>query len=156
MQVFTEFVRTDLTEDQLLPVMRELLPVLMSVLSANEVSPASIYCVDCHEALLPVLLATFSPHACAHYICLSPVRRGTIYGQRPASAGCQGGRRERVADVVGRLQGSPGSRPSAGHFRGTLGWTGNPHPDFQGATFINPLFSGSLTDRAGKDRLSIR
>ena len=39
MQVFTEFVRTDLTEDQLLPVMRELLPVLISILSANEVSP---------------------------------------------------------------------------------------------------------------------
>ncbi|KAH9962332.1 armadillo-type protein [Russula compacta] len=36
MQVFTEFVRTDLTEDQLLPVMRELLPVLMSILSVNE------------------------------------------------------------------------------------------------------------------------
>ncbi|KAI9510750.1 ARM repeat-containing protein [Russula earlei] len=36
MQVLTEFVRTDLTEDQLLPVMRELLPVLMSILSANE------------------------------------------------------------------------------------------------------------------------
>ena len=40
MQVFTEFVRTDLTEDQLLPVMRELLPVLMSVLSATEVTHA--------------------------------------------------------------------------------------------------------------------
>ena len=37
MQVFTEFVRTDLTEDQLLPVMQELLPVLMSVLTATEV-----------------------------------------------------------------------------------------------------------------------
>jgi hypothetical protein len=37
MQVLTEFVRTDITEDQLLPVMRELLPVLMSVLSATEV-----------------------------------------------------------------------------------------------------------------------
>ncbi|KAF8262244.1 armadillo-type protein [Lactarius quietus] len=36
MQVFTEFVRTDISEDQLLPVMRELLPVLMSVLSATE------------------------------------------------------------------------------------------------------------------------
>ncbi len=41
MQVFTEFVRTDLTEDQLLPVMRELLPVLISILSANEVKPYS-------------------------------------------------------------------------------------------------------------------
>ncbi|KAI0275362.1 ARM repeat-containing protein [Gloeopeniophorella convolvens] len=36
MEVFTEFVRADLTEDQLLPVMRELLPVLMAILSANE------------------------------------------------------------------------------------------------------------------------
>ncbi|KAH9973321.1 ARM repeat-containing protein [Lactifluus volemus] len=36
MQVFTEFVRTDLTEDQLLPVMRELMPILLSILSANE------------------------------------------------------------------------------------------------------------------------
>ena len=36
MQVITGFVRT---EDQLLPVMRELLPVLMTILSANEVRP---------------------------------------------------------------------------------------------------------------------
>jgi hypothetical protein len=47
MQVFTEFVRTDLTEDQLLPVMRELLPVLMSILSSSEVRnpplPISFY-----------------------------------------------------------------------------------------------------------------
>jgi hypothetical protein len=41
MQVFIEFVMTGLTEDQLLPAMRELLPVLMSILSTNEVSPAS-------------------------------------------------------------------------------------------------------------------
>jgi hypothetical protein len=46
MQVFTEFVRTDLTEDQLLPVMRELLPVLISILSANEVRPTPIYRVN--------------------------------------------------------------------------------------------------------------
>ena len=39
MQVFTEFVRTELTEDQLLPVMEKLLPVLISILSANEVKP---------------------------------------------------------------------------------------------------------------------
>lgn len=49
MQVFTEFVRTDLTEDQLLPVMRELLPVLISILSANEVKPP-IYSVIRHES----------------------------------------------------------------------------------------------------------
>jgi importin-9 len=50
MQVFTEFVRTDLTEDQLLPVMRELLPVLISILSANEVKPLLIYRVIRHES----------------------------------------------------------------------------------------------------------
>ena len=140
MQVFTEFVRTDLTEDQLIPVMRELLPVLMSILIANEVSPASIYRVDRHDVRLPARPATFSPHAFAYYICLSPVRRSTVHGQRSTSTGRQGGRRERVTDLVGCLQGSPGSRPSAGHFRRTLGRTGNPHPDFQGAHFINPIF----------------
>ena len=37
MQVFVEFVKADLTEDQLLPVLRELLPVLLDILGANEV-----------------------------------------------------------------------------------------------------------------------
>ena len=32
MQVFTEFVKDDLTEDQILPVLRQLLPVLMTIL----------------------------------------------------------------------------------------------------------------------------
>lgn len=37
MQVFTEFIKSDLTEDQILPVLRELLPVLMSILGSTEV-----------------------------------------------------------------------------------------------------------------------
>ncbi|ETW86593.1 hypothetical protein HETIRDRAFT_456575 [Heterobasidion irregulare TC 32-1] len=36
MQVFTEFIRTDLTEDQILPVLRELLPALLAVLAGHE------------------------------------------------------------------------------------------------------------------------
>ncbi|KAI0066668.1 ARM repeat-containing protein [Artomyces pyxidatus] len=36
MEVFTEFVRADLTEDQILPVLRDLLPVLLNILGANE------------------------------------------------------------------------------------------------------------------------
>ena len=43
MQVFSEFVGTDLMEDQLLPIVRGLLPILVSILSANEVSPAPVY-----------------------------------------------------------------------------------------------------------------
>lgn len=38
-QVLTEFIKADLTEDQLLPVLRELLPVLLSILGSPEVFP---------------------------------------------------------------------------------------------------------------------
>jgi hypothetical protein len=45
MQAYTEFVKTDLMEDELLPIVRTLLAVLvsMSILSANELSPAPVY-----------------------------------------------------------------------------------------------------------------
>ncbi|KAF5384768.1 hypothetical protein D9615_001050 [Tricholomella constricta] len=36
MQVFTEFIKSDLTEDQILPVLRQLLPVLLSILGSTE------------------------------------------------------------------------------------------------------------------------
>jgi hypothetical protein len=37
MQVFTEFIHSDLTEDQILPVLRQLLPVLLTILGSTEV-----------------------------------------------------------------------------------------------------------------------
>jgi len=37
MQVFTEFIKSDLTEDQILPVLRQLLPVLLETLGATQV-----------------------------------------------------------------------------------------------------------------------
>lgn len=40
MQVFTEFIKSDLTEDQILPVLRQLLPVLLTILGSMEVRPA--------------------------------------------------------------------------------------------------------------------
>ncbi|KAF5393539.1 hypothetical protein D9757_000551 [Collybiopsis confluens] len=36
MQVFTEFIKSDLTEDQILPVLRDLLPVLLTILGSTE------------------------------------------------------------------------------------------------------------------------
>ncbi|PPQ86958.1 hypothetical protein CVT25_009780 [Psilocybe cyanescens] len=36
MQVLTEFIKSDLTEDQILPVLRELLPVLLGILGTSE------------------------------------------------------------------------------------------------------------------------
>ncbi|KAF9011181.1 armadillo-type protein [Cyathus striatus] len=40
MQVFTEFIKSDLTEDQILPVLRQLLPVLLSILGSAETHSA--------------------------------------------------------------------------------------------------------------------
>ncbi|KAF8899297.1 armadillo-type protein [Infundibulicybe gibba] len=40
MQVFTEFIKSDLTEDQILPVLRELLPVLLAILGSPEAHTA--------------------------------------------------------------------------------------------------------------------
>lgn len=38
MRVFAEFIKTELSEDQILPVLRQLLPVLLNVIGAPEVS----------------------------------------------------------------------------------------------------------------------
>lgn len=38
MQVFSEFIKSDLTEDQILPVLRQLLPVLLNILGSVQVS----------------------------------------------------------------------------------------------------------------------
>lgn len=37
MQMFTDFVKSELTEDQLLPTLRQLLPVLLNILGDAEV-----------------------------------------------------------------------------------------------------------------------
>jgi importin-9 len=42
MQVLTEFIKSDLTEDQILPVLRQLLPVLLQILGATEVTNLGI------------------------------------------------------------------------------------------------------------------
>ena len=42
MQVFTELIKSDLAEDQILPVLRQLLPVLLSILGSPEVILISI------------------------------------------------------------------------------------------------------------------
>ena len=38
MQVLTEFIKSDLTEDQILPVLRQLLPVLLAILNDAQVN----------------------------------------------------------------------------------------------------------------------
>ncbi|PIL31196.1 hypothetical protein GSI_05894 [Ganoderma sinense ZZ0214-1] len=60
MQVFAEFIKADLSEDQILPVLRQLLPVLLNILGAPEQHSAltrsrtlSVFC-QCVEALYMV------------------------------------------------------------------------------------------------------
>lgn len=43
MQVLTEFIKSDLTEDQILPVLRQLLPVLLNILGSTEVRPSALF-----------------------------------------------------------------------------------------------------------------
>jgi len=51
MQVFTEFIKSDLTEDQILPVLRELLPVLLRILGTPEVWLSLCILERCHHIL---------------------------------------------------------------------------------------------------------
>lgn len=46
MQVLTELIKSDLTEDQILPVLRQLLPVLHCILGSPEVRLHSRACWD--------------------------------------------------------------------------------------------------------------
>ena len=47
MQVFTEFIKSDLSEDQILPVLRQLLPVLLAILGDTEVRELRCSLVIC-------------------------------------------------------------------------------------------------------------
>ena len=44
MQVFVEFVGGDLSEDQILPVLRQLLPALLDILGTADVSIFIVFC----------------------------------------------------------------------------------------------------------------
>ena len=57
-QVFTEFIKSDLTEDQILPVLRQLLPVLLSIIG-SQVNRKSIYVTPIlnHRSLILLPLA---------------------------------------------------------------------------------------------------
>lgn len=58
MQVFTEFIRSDLTEDQILPVLRELLPVLLQVLGSAQVCLLEL----CSFIILIISLVSLGAH----------------------------------------------------------------------------------------------
>lgn len=82
MQVFTEFIKQDLTEDQILPVLRDLLPVLLSILGDHEVRQCTLSRSRTNEPDLNTLffLATHATDTLTYHRGLQPMRRGSIHG----------------------------------------------------------------------------
>lgn len=74
MRLFTEFVRNDLSEDQLLPVMKELVPVLLTVLGDSKVcgyASSTIHLFKSFRSTLPTpALARLRYSASVLYPCI--------------------------------------------------------------------------------------
>jgi len=87
MQVFTEFIKSDLTEDQILPVLRQLLPVLLTILGSIEVRPA--FFVN-QFRLDDWGLATYTSDSRPNRVRISSMRDGTLHGQRSTSTSSEG------------------------------------------------------------------
>ena len=90
MQVLTEFIKSDLTEDQILPVLRQLLPVLLAILNDAQVilSPCSTF------ALLMFPSETQSADSFTERIRLLSVCYRALHGEGAASTSCEGGHRK--------------------------------------------------------------
>lgn len=101
MQVLTEFIKSDLTEDQILPVLRELLPVLLSILGAAEVLMCAISLKFWSNTSLA---ATHGPHSRQNHISLSSMRSRAIHGQGSAPSVRQGSYRFCVTCVARGVQ----------------------------------------------------
>lgn len=78
MQVFTEFIKSDLTEDQLLPVLRQLLPVLVNILGTPDV------CFGLHvqNVKLTSFTATLSSYSFTDNLSFPSMRRVPLHGKR--------------------------------------------------------------------------
>jgi hypothetical protein len=63
MRVITEFVREDLSQDQLMPVISDLAPALQSILLTPQVCWPPILCED------TVLISETEPFVCDKSIC---------------------------------------------------------------------------------------
>jgi len=89
MQVFTEFIKSDLTEDQILPVLRQLLPVLLGILGSTEVLFSKFYLAFA-LSLIPMGAAAHSLDTGSDCVSFSSMCHRAVYGQRSASTSCKG------------------------------------------------------------------
>jgi hypothetical protein len=86
MQVFTEFIKADLTEDQILPVLRQLLPVLLNILGATEVRVCRKLRTRRLNINIPLDSLTFDESS--NNLRFPPMRNSAFHGQRPAPTSC--------------------------------------------------------------------
>jgi hypothetical protein len=85
--VFTEFIKSDLSEDQILPVLRQLLPVLLAILGDQDVRITALS-VDLN------LNITLEPHgvdSCQDDLGFPSMCVRPLHGEGDASAVDQGG-----------------------------------------------------------------
>lgn len=101
MQVFTEFIHADLTEDQILPVLRQLLPVLLAILGSTEVLllllSVHYQCSHMSQAL--------RAHEGSHRLRFPTVCDCPVYGQGSVHRCSKRGDYFDSARVVGGVQG---------------------------------------------------
>lgn len=88
MQVFNEFIKTDLTEDQILPVLRDLLPVLLNILGSTQVCFIRYINMN-YELTLTWVAYTLYP--CKGSLCIPSMYNNTVYGKGTTSPGGQRG-----------------------------------------------------------------
>ena len=106
MRVFTEFIKSEVTDDQILPVLRHLLPVLLAILGSTEVwRLISVVVVVCHTSNT----VSSSAHSVDEISCgfrVQPVRHGALYGERSTSPSGQGRHGVCPSRVVGSISDS--------------------------------------------------
>lgn len=102
MQVFTEFIKSDLTEDQILPVLRQLLPVLLTILGSTEVR--SNFCSEVCFVTEILRIATYTFDSGANCVRFSSMRDSTLHGQRSTPTSCEGSYCNHPASLVGGIQ----------------------------------------------------
>ena len=96
MRLFTEFVRNDLSEDQLLPVMRELVPVLLTILGDSKVR-----LLTASLAHLFMSLPALNLHSRRFNCCLPSMPDFPVHGQRPTPWSRSGSNRVDYSCLVG-------------------------------------------------------
>jgi hypothetical protein len=131
MQVLTEFIKSDLTEDQLLPVLRQLLPILLQILGATEVTILTLIYVVL-VLIFFCCTATHCRHKSSYHLCFPTMRGSPVHGERSTPTSRQRSYCFCPPCMVGSIQSTTQHRSSARCLQyGKLGWPRHPYSSLQ-------------------------